>query len=474
MEKTVKLESNMLQGSLWKPVLLFALPLAATGILQQLFNAADIAVVGQFTQERGAIAMAAVGANSPVVALLLNFFVGISLGSNVVIANALGSGHHKVVHSAIGTSILLALAGGVIMGVLGELIAGPLFASLNVPEEVMEMAVLYFRIYMVGMPVILLYNFEAAILRGAGDTRTPLMVLTLSGIINVILNLVFVIGMGMAVEGVAIATVVSNLVSSVVLLFKLLRSETEIRLDIRNFSFDKGVLIRILRIGVPAGIQSSVFSIANVIVQGATNSLGTIVMAASSAAMNIEIFAFNVFQSFGQACTTFVGQNYGANQVARCKQVLKVCWIESAVLTILSIVLIISVGKNLLAIFNGDPEVIETGYMRMCIIFPAYIFSLTYDSISGYLRGFGISLLPAVLTTIAICGSRITWVYFVFPLAPTFFTIMAIFPISLGLAALFLVIALFIKKPAGTILKRQQAQAGYVEEEKEQEMAVQM
>lgn len=171
MKESLKLESNMLSGPLWKPVLLFSVPLAATGILQQLFNAADIAVVGQFTQERGAIAMAAVGANAPVVSLLLNLFIGIALGSNVVIANALGSGNHKVVHSAIGTSVILALVGGVLMGSLGELIAVPLFASLNVPAEVMDMAVTYFRIYMLGMPVILLYNFEAAILRGAGDTK---------------------------------------------------------------------------------------------------------------------------------------------------------------------------------------------------------------------------------------------------------------------------------------------------------------
>ncbi|WP_289184058.1 MATE family efflux transporter [uncultured Dubosiella sp.] len=472
MEKSFKLESSMLTGSLWKPVLLFALPLAATGILQQLFNAADIAVVGQFTQERGAIAMAAVGANAPVVALLLNFFVGISLGSNVVIANALGSGNHTIVRSAIGTSVLLALLGGVLMGVVGEMIAAPLFASLNVPEEVMEMAVLYFRIYMLGMPVILLYNFEAAILRGAGDTKTPLMVLTMSGVVNVVLNLVFVIGLGMAVEGVAIATVVSNLMSSILLLVKLSRSQTEIRLDWKRFSLDKGVLVRILRIGVPAGIQSSVFSLANVIVQGATNSLGTIVMAASSASTNIEIFAFNVLASFGQACTTFVGQNYGANQVARCKQILKVCLVESATLTIVAILLIISMGRGLLGIFNGDPEVIETGFLRMMIIFPAYIFSLTYDTISGYLRGFGISLMPAVLTTVAICGSRITWVYFVFPLAPTFATIMAIYPISLGLAALFLGIALWIKKPATTILRKQREQEARLEETGQTEMAV--
>lgn len=446
----------MLTGSLWKPVLLFALPLAATGILQQLFNAADIAVVGQFTGARGSIAMAAVGANAPVVSLLLNFFIGISLGTNVVIANALGAKDHRIVHSAISVSVILAVAGGILVGILGEVIAVPLFGALNVPEEVMDMAILYFRIYMAGMPVIVLYNFEAAILRGAGDTRTPLIVLTCSGIVNVILNLVFVIGLGMAVEGVAIATVVSNLLSAIALFVKLLRSKSAIHLDLKHPDLDGMVLKRILSIGVPAGLQSSVFSLANVIVQGATNSLGTIVMAASSAAMNLEIFAFTIFQSFGQACTTFTGQNYGANQIERCKQVLKVCWVESAVGTVLAVGLIAFFGKDLLMIFNNDPRVIETGYMRMMIIFPAYIFSLTYDSISGYLRGFGISLLPAVLTAIAICGIRITWVYFVFPYSPTFMTLMAVFPLSLGCAALFLVIALFKLKPAKKILEKRE------------------
>ena len=221
------------------------------------------------------------------------------------------------------------------------------------------------------------------------------------------MNLVFVIGFKLDVEGVAIATVVSNAMSSIILLIKLIRSKTIIHLDLRHLDFNRYVLVRILRIGIPVGIQSSVFSIANVIVQGATNSLGTLVMAASSAAMNIEIFAFNVLASFGQACTTFVGQNYGAHQIARCKQILKVCLTESAMLTFASIVLILCFGKNLLSIFNGDPDVLNLGYMRMMIIFPAYAFSLTSDVISGYLRGFGISLLPAFLTSLSICESQI-------------------------------------------------------------------
>lgn len=448
-------KSTMLYGSLWKNVFLFAIPLAFTGILQQLFNAADIAIVGQFTQERGAAAMAAVGANAPIVALLLNFFVGISLGSNVVIANAIGSNQNGTIHSAIGTSILIALAGGILLAIGGQWIVDPLLASLSVPSEVMDMATIYLRIYLIGMPVILLYNFEAAILRGAGDTKTPLFVLSISGVLNVILNLIFVIGFKLDVEGVAIATVVSNAMSSIILLIKLIRSKTIIHLDLRHLDFNRYVLVRILRIGIPAGIQSSVFSIANVIVQGATNSLGTLVMAASSAAMNIEIFAFNVLASFGQACTTFVGQNYGAHQIARCKQILKVCLTESAMLTFASIVLILCFGKNLLSIFNGDPDVINLGYMRMMIIFPAYAFSLTYDVISGYLRGFGISLLPAFLTSLSICGSRISWVAFVFPNFPSFQTIMMIFPISLGLAALSLIVALFIKRPASKILQKE-------------------
>ncbi|MBR6045034.1 MAG: MATE family efflux transporter [Ruminococcus sp.] len=439
---------DFVSGSLWDKILKYALPLAATGILQQLFNAADIAVVGQYTGEKGEAAMAAVGANTPIISLIINTFIGIALGTNVVIANAVGSRDDRTVSKAVHTSVLISLIVGVCITGIGELLAEPIISAQNVPEDVLPMAVQYFRIYMAGVPVILLYNFEASIFRGVGNTRTPLLVLMMAGVLNVAFNLLFVLGLGMTVEGVALATVISNLISSSLLLRKLLRSEGAIQLRLRELRADKKVLMKILRIGIPSGMQSAVFSTANMLIQRSINSLGTTVMAASSAALNIEIFAYNVLNSFGQACTTFTGQNYGAGKLDRCKKVLKLSYLEGVIATATSIGLILTFGRFMLSVFNPNEEVIEVGYTRLIIIFTAYIFSLTYEVISGYLRGFGISATPAILTTIGICGVRFTWIFAVFPRYKTFKCIMTAYPLSLGTTAVFLVIALMICRPA--------------------------
>ncbi|MDE6530630.1 MAG: MATE family efflux transporter, partial [Lachnospiraceae bacterium] len=259
--------TNMMNGSLWNKILLFALPLAATGILQQLFNAADIAVVGRFTGDQGEAAVAAVGANSPIIGLIVNAFIGISLGSNVVIANAVGCGNTKTVKKAVHTSVLLALIIGVFISVLGQIFAERIFLSQNVPDDVIDMAILYFRVYMTGVPVILLYNFEASIFRAIGNTKMPLIALTISGVLNVLLNLFFVCVLHMTVNGVALATVISNLISSIILLTALVKSDDMVQLKFSDLKIDGPVLKNILRIGIPAGIQSAVFSFANIIVQ---------------------------------------------------------------------------------------------------------------------------------------------------------------------------------------------------------------
>ena len=318
---------DMLNGPLWNKLPRYALPVAATGILGQLFNAADIAVVGNFTGDMRTAAVAAVGANSPVISLILNLFIGIALGANVVIANAIGRGDRETVHRAVHTSIVTALIGGVLVAVFGQFIAAGLMGLLNVPDDVYPLALAYLRIYLLGMPVILLYNFEAAIFRSVGDTKVPLIALTVSGVLNVILNLFFVIVLKMNVNGVAIATVLSNAVSSVLLLRRLLHGDL-VRVEIRQLRIDPAVFRKIMRIGLPAGIQGAIFSVSNIIIQSAINSLGTVVMAASSAAFNIEIIAYDVLISFSQACTTFVGQNYGAGKIDRCKKTMFLCLIE--------------------------------------------------------------------------------------------------------------------------------------------------
>lgn len=438
----------MLNGPIWNKLPQFALPVAATAILGQLFNAADVAVVGNFTGAGKTVAVAAVGANSSVISLIISLFIGIALGSNVVIAHAIGRRDSDAVQRAVHTSVVVAVIGGIIVGLLGQLIAAPLLGLLNVPDEVFPLALLYLRIYLVGLPVILLYNFEAAIFRSVGETRVPLIALTLSGILNVVLNLFFVAVLNMSVSGVAIATVISNVVSSVILFVKLRRTELDIRLDPKKLRIDLPILRRILAIGLPAGVQSSLFSVSNIVIQSAINSLGTVVMAASSAAFNIEILTFDIIDAFSQACTTFVGQNYGAGKIERCKKTLKLCMLEGLAALVLAIGILLFFGKPLLSIFNNDPKVVETGYIRLMYVMFSHIFNLLYNVMSGYLRGFSISLSPAILTMLGVCGMRIAWIHYVFPLSPTFKTIMIAYPVSLGITALMISAAVLYYRPS--------------------------
>lgn len=449
MEKERKKQKlDMLNGSIWNKLPVFALPIAATGILEQLFNASDIAIVGNFAQTDKTAAVAAVGANSPIIGLILNLFIGIALGANVVIANAIGRDDKQTVQKAVHTSMVVSVIGGVLVAIIGELIAEPLLTVLNVPDDVLELALLYLRIYFLGMPVILLYNFEAAIFRSIGETKMPLIALTLSGILNVLLNLFFVIVLKMSVNGVATATVLANVVSAGILYIKLVKSDKYIKVEFKKLRIDGKVFAKIMQIGLPAGIQSAVFAVANIVIQGAINSLGTTVIAASSAAFNIEIIAYNVMNSFSQACTTFVGQNFGANKIDRCKKTLFLCLIEDAIASGTAIFIVLITGKFLLSIFNNNPEVIEIGYTRLVIIFIAYIFSMLYEVMSGYLRGFGFSLVPAILTTVGVCVLRIIWINTVFPANRTFVTIMTAYPVSLSTTAVLIFIALIIYRPS--------------------------
>ena len=433
---------DMLPGPIWSRIPQFALPVAATAILEQLFNASDIAVVGNFTGTERTVAVAAVGANSSIISLIVNLFVGIALGANVAIAHAIGRGDKTSVQKTVHTSIILALAGGLLIALAGELAAAPVLKLLQVPDDVFPLALLYLRIYLLGMPVILLYNFEAAIFRSIGETKTPLLALAFSGCLNVVLNLFFVIVLHMTVNGVAIATVISNCVSSLILFWKLRHSKLEIHVSVKDLKIDPESMGRILKIGLPAGIQSAVFSLSNIVIQSSINSLGTIVMAASSAAYNLEIITYDILNSFSQACTTFVGQNFGAGNMKRCSKTLALCIVEGLVVLAAAIMLILFFGHSLLALFNSDPQVVSTGYIRLMAIVRAHVFSLLYEVMSGYLRGLGISMVPAILTIIGVCGIRFMWVQFVFPQDPTFQTIMNVYPVSLSTTAFMVFCAL--------------------------------
>ena len=432
---------DMIHGSLGDKIIRFALPVAATGILQQLFNAADIAVIGRFV---GKEAMAAVGSNNSLIGLMVTMFGGIAMGANVVIARSTGQANREGIRNAVHTSILIAFVGGMIMTIIGELIARPLLHWMGVPEEIFGEALRYIRIYFAGLPVIFLYNFESAIFRSQGDTRTPLICLTISGVLNVVMNVFFVVVLHMTVDGVALATVLANLISSGLLLVMLMRSQSAIRVQWSGFSYQPRVIGTILRIGAPAGLQGMVFSLSNLCIQSAINSLGADVIAASAAAFNVEIFAYFVLNSFGQACTTFVGQNRGAGDLERCRKATRICMGQDMIFTAVISALILLSGHALLRIFNTDPEVVRLGYIRILILISAELVNVVIEILSGAMRGHGQSLIPAIVSLAGICGVRILWVYTVFPFSRTFNTIMAAYPISWTITAVALVASYFV------------------------------
>lgn len=449
-------KENLTSGSLWKKILWFALPLAITNMLQQLFNAADIAVVGRFTGAQGELCMAAIGATSPIVGLIINAFANLAIGTNVILANAIGKGDHSVIRKAIHTSILFSLLAGVFVFIIGEFFSTSMLALTGVPDSVLPLATLYLRIYFCGAPVILLYNFEAAIFRASGDTKTPLVVLTLSGLINVILNLFFVLVLHMTVSGVAIATVVSNAIGATVLLLFLIKSSDETKVSLKNLKIQKEVLLPILKIGIPSGLQGSTFYIANMVVQSAINSLDTAVMAGSSAALNVETLPYLLFASFAQACVTFVSQNRGAKEWERCKKTKNICLLEAWISWILSACIIVCFGKPILSLFNTNPQVIEVGYQRLTyIVVFAHSFFLVHKILGNYLRGFGISLLPSVLTMIGVCGTRVVWTLTAFRYHPTFGTLLRAFPLSMISTTIFMLIAVICLKPAKKAMQKE-------------------
>ncbi len=430
MERIQKRQSgqmDMLNGPLTGKIVLFALPLAASSILQQLFNAADVAVVGRFA---GNQALAAVGGNSSVINLLVNLFVGFSVGANVVIARYIGEGKAEKIQNTVHTVISMALICGLILSVLGNAVAAPLLKLMNTPEEVLPLATVYLKIYFGGMPFFMLYNFGSAILRSVGDTKKPLYCLVLSGVINVGLNLLLVIVFKLSVVGVAIATVTANGVSAALILLFLSRSKEAIRLDLRRLILDKEEMVKIIKIGAPAGLQGMVFSFSNVCIQSAINGFGTDAIAGSAAALNYEFFTFFVTSAFTQAAVTFTSQNYGARQYGRCRRV----WMISAVLGVLGTgclsVVFVSGREFFLGIFAADAAAVSYGAVRMLHI---QIFSFMpplYEVTGGVLRGMGYSMIPAVLTMFGSCAVRVIWIYTVFAWKPTLEMLFWVYPFS--------------------------------------------
>lgn len=418
---------DMLNGTLIDKILIFAMPLAASSILQQLFNSADVAVVGRFA---GSQALAAVGGNSSVINLLINLFVGLSVGANVVIAKYIGQGKNREANEVVHTVMTTSVFSGIFLLVLGLLAARPVLQLMNTPYDVIELAVLYLRIYFLGMPFIMVYNFGAAVLRSVGDTRRPLYCLIISGVINVCLNLVFVIGCRMGVAGVGIATVISNSVSAGLVLYFLLHEEDTIRLDIRKMNLNLSYLLQIVRIGVPAGIQSMVFSLSNVCIQTAINSFGSSAAAGSAAAVNFEFFTYYVTNSFSQAAVTFISQNYGAAKFDRCRKVFRLSMGMGIALTGIMASAFVLAREYVIRFYTVDPAAIEYAVERIRLVESLAFLPVTYEVGGAALRGMGYSMLPAILTIIGSCGFRIMWIYTVFRSVGSFEILMKVYPVT--------------------------------------------
>ncbi len=425
---------DMLTGSIWDKMIIFALPLALTGMLQQLFNAADVAVLGRFVSSE---AMAAVGSNVPVIGLIINLCVGLALGANVVVARALGMKDFERAHQAVHTAFVTAVVFGIFMSLLGEAFTGTILAWLDVPDSVMTHAESYLRVFLIGIPFIAIYNFLAAIFRSQGDTQTPLWALIVASIFNIAGNFFAVMVLGMGAGGVAAATVLANFLAASILFVRLIKTDGPLRLDVRHLSIvDKRELSSIVRIGWPAGLQGAVFSISNLIIQAAINSLGPDVMAGSVAAFTIEINVYCFINAFGLAATTFVSQNYGAGNLARCRRAMWVAMGLNFAATISMTILIVLFSRQLLGLFTESEAVVALAFVRILwVVIPEFI-QVIMDTVSYAMRGYGYSLPPALMTLASICTVRIIWVWTVFEKYPDYQVLMAVYPVSWIVAAI--------------------------------------
>ena len=437
-------EIDMLNGPVMPRLLSFALPLMLSSILQLTFNAADVIVVGRF---EGDAALAAVGAPGPLINLLINLFMGLSVGANVVVAQCFGAGNYKDTRDAVHTAVTMSLISGVLVGLVGFFFSGRLLGMMNTPDEVLPLATAYMRIYFLGMPANMLYNFGAAILRAVGDTRRPLTYLTIAGVVNVALNLVFVIALHMGVSGVALATIISQVISAVLVLLCLMRSDGAIKVELKKLRLDMNKVGRITRVGLPAGLQGMVFSISNVLIQSTVNSFGKIVVAGNTTASNLEGYVYVAMNSIYQAAITFTGQNVGAGKYDRISKVAR-----ASMLAVFGIGaglggLLMLCKTPLYSIYTNDAAVMAAAAMRTAVIAPTYFLCGMQEVMVGMLRGMGSSVTPMVVSVVGICVLRVLWIMFIFPLAPTTTTLYISYPVSwIVTLSIQLVCYLYVKK----------------------------
>ena len=410
---------SMIDGPLFSGIVMYTIPIILTSVLQLLFNAADLVIVGRFC---GSVSVAAVGATGAITNLIVNLFIGLSVGTGVTVAHALGSREDEAVHRAVHTAMPTALIGGLLLTIVGVLLSEPLLRLMETPETVLPLSTIYMQIYFGGMVFNMVYNFCASILRAAGDTKSPLIYLTLAGVINVVLNVIFVTVLHMNVAGVALATTISQAISAVLVVIALMRRTDACHLDLKKMHIYAPQFMKMVSIGIPAGIQGSLFSISNVLIQSSVNSFGDIFMSGNAAAGNIEGFAYVSINAFSQTAVNYVGQNVGARQYKRVGRIVGICLACVVVVGLTVGIIGYSLGEQLLSIYITDsPEAIAYGMIRLSYICLPYFLCGLMDVSTGALRGMGASIAPMVISVLGVCGLRIAWIYTVFQI-PQFHT----------------------------------------------------
>ena len=411
--RTKKYEIDMCNGSIMKKMIMFAFPLMCSSMLQLLFNAADIIVVGNYA---GHNSLAAVGSTTSVINLLTNLFVGLSVGATVLVSHFYGAKQKEDLKTTVHTVVALSIASGLIMSVIGMVCTKQILIWMQTPAEVLDLAVTYLRIYFAGMLATMVYNFGAAILRAVGDTKRPLYYLALAGVINVLLNLLFVIKLDMDVAGVALATVISQCISALLVIRCLIKDKGDIHLDLRCLKIHKATFFKILQIGLPAGFQGMLFSLANVVIQSSVNTFGDIVVAGSAAASNIEGFVYMAMNAFHQAAISFTSQNVGAGKHERINKILFTAQFYVILVGLVMGLTVVHFGEPLLGLYNDNPEVIAAGMIRLRYIVSLYFLCGMMDVMVGSLRGLGYAVMPMIVSLVGACLLRIVWLAVFFPM----------------------------------------------------------
>lgn len=420
-------EMDMCNGPILGKILIYSVPLMLSGILQLLFNAADVIVVGRYA---GSQSLAAVGSTTALINLLINVFIGLSVGVNVLVAQYYGAKREKDISETVHTAVAISLLSGTFLIFVGLFAARPLLELMGTPDDVINKSVIYMKIFFAGMPATMLYNFGSAILRAVGDTRRPLYFLTIAGVINVILNLFFVIAFNMDVAGVALATVISQVISAGLVFICLLRNEGPLKLKLRELKVNKIKLKRIVKVGLPAGMQGAIFSISNVLIQSSVNSFGSTAMAGNTASQNIEGFIYSAMNAVYQTNLSFTSQNYGGRKYKRIGRITITCVAVVSVVGLILGMAAYGAGNILLHIYSSDPEVIKIGLMRLSIIGTLYFLCGIMDTMVGSIRGVGYSILPMCVSLAGACGLRIVWVFTVFQWHRTLTTLYLSYPFT--------------------------------------------